>query len=303
MGLNKNKIDIVANFLTEYGLSEEYSEMSKESLFSVFMEMLKLRDDKGKLIFPHDEKYHFTSDAHDIIEKASARAINDLNDVSDLLNEGDIERVKRFIDIIKEMILNEKEYETRRRYSFATIPKVLEGDILGKNTKSEGELFSPPHNNFTNGNMREFARYMLSELEKIESILGSEVITNVLRNKGDGIKSEDNGVFVKKNVSRKTRIQIYPYDNTYFIIGIFYKAAKGFNSDKDDEVQKQYKVRKDAVSRILANNPSKIGEYEISYEEFKAKLINMAYGTNMTVFEALKQIIFNIVYEKMINKQ
>lgn len=308
----KYQVELVLKKLSDLLLDDEILSDKDINTNLLCIELLSLKDDYDNNIFGYDENYHFDKESREVMEKSFEKFLLDCQEFLeiDLISEVTFDNICYIQEIIVEMFNFDKIIENSKLTSFCCIPvskneSVLDFDLIGKNSRLSYQYmqdldkktisertfdFHSPHNHdFTKEkSKKELAVLILKELEKIEGRLANgENLVSICRKKGE-FQSE-NGTYVKRNLDEKIRIQLHQYGNDKIVItGIYYKESKGSKSDTDSVVQNEYENRKKILSLISADKQVTDEDFVISYQNFKAKLINYVFGDDMTEIEAVR---------------
>lgn len=271
--------EIINNLLSEIGYPQF------KNLQSIIIQKIKKEDVRKKIIY--DIIIDYLSDIDAVVP------------LVELFDDDSI--VVSCISKIIEVLKNEKEnlenkniddtsIEQKDLKIFACIPlenedTVLDNDLLGKNSTIQfyGNTFqvaSPHGHKFKNGksNNSKLAKLFLKYLNDIEENLKNSRLMDRCRKHGT-FQFESNTA-VMRDTNNKIRIQLHEIKNCVFIVGIYYKDAKGINGNNDLIVQKEYENRTKFLEQISKLPEEKFKEYiilcEKAYQKFK--LVSRSFG-------------------------
>ena len=314
--IKKEQIKIIVDVLVD-NLIEYDIDVSNNKIIDIILDLLKLEDSYGNRIIINDED-QIDVDSRDVFEKALLDFKMQVKDFYDSDFET-INLIEEALDKIERGIVDYTfEYTKfmnigkRQNNRFLCIPSinghtVLHNDMIGKNSvvvisylNANGEIeekeisLSCPENVDLSAR-KDMVKHLLSELEKIESAF--ETSDNIAADfkqksgcKGASYVSE-NGAYVKKSVKMQTRIQFSEYKGNILILGIYYKKAKGTNSNKNSKVQDEYEKR-----RMLACANYNMKELEQAYRDFKIELIKILYGGKISGIDALRRFCLEQIF-------
>lgn len=221
------------------------------------------------------------------------------------------EKIKKFLEVIVKFLIDEKALERKQTepkkifvcISLGDSSSVLDNDLLGKNSMihlygSEFPVASPHGHKFINGksNDSKLAELFLEYLGQIEENLKNSHLRDRCRRHGT-FQFESNTA-VMRDTNNKIRIQLHEIDSYVFVVGIYYKDAKGAGNS-DLIVQKEYENRTKFLEQVSKLSDEKFKEYILScenaYQKFKNNLTALAYGDIISNVDSLREQIKGIV--------
>lgn len=308
------RVEIVVRYLTDLFIEVEEDDEAFNNEKGI-EGLLELKNEIGdQPLFVCDSDFIFDDESKEIMMEALKEAKKELNEYVD---EGFIsvekkEAIDLFIKFVEETFNYGNKIRTGK-VSFMTLPlsngkSVLDNDIIGEPSEvvidKKKSVVTPPHRHVFIGkgiDNKKVATNILNLLRYVEDALKyGDDFTKVAKTKGR-IQSEG-GTYVIRDLDEKIRIQLDRVRDRIIIAGIYYKESKGATSDKDQDVQEQYEIRKEIFKSIRTDDTNTLEAGEMSYRQFKQKLSILKYGNIIECINETKKLLVEAVKMKMQNE-